>query len=203
VGRLKVLLAPALLLALASQAATAQDGTDTRLVLNEVVGLDHASCIESLEARKVEFAKLKRVTSSGYRMLNHAYEGHNFACEAARIGLEVARLLERHHRLQVELVRIESTRGGAAPANNTDRDGERQLLIDEIKDIDAHVDKLTSVTEDLRKAAEGMLELAMADLDLLDRDDRNNLLLALDVQSQNDILCRMLGCSETKGSGGS
>jgi hypothetical protein len=202
VGRLRLQLAT-LLLAMTALATPAQDTTNIRLVLDEVFELDHAACIESLEARQLEFAKLKRVTSSGYRMLDHAYEGHSFACEAARIGLEVTRLEDRQRRLQVELIRVESTPGGAAPSNNTDRAGERQLLIDEIKDIGTHVAKLTSVAEDLRKAAEGMLELAVVDLDLLDRDERDSLLLALDVQSQNDILCRMLGCSETKLSGGS
>lgn len=201
-GRLRILLA-SLLLAASTPVAQAQDTTNIRLVLDQVFELDHAACLESLQARQLEFAKLKRVTSSGYRMLDHAYEGHSFACEAGRISLEVERLEERQHRLQVELIHVESTPGGAAPSNNTDRASERQLLIDEIKDIETHVAKLTSVAEDLRKAAEGMLELAVVDLDLLDRNDRTNLLLALDVQSQNDILCRMLGCNETKVSGGS
>lgn len=200
-GRLRRLVAAALLLTTAG-AARAQDASEIRVVLNGVFELDHAACVESLETRKMEFAKLKQVTSSGFRMLDHAYEGHNFACEAARIGVEVARLEERRYRLAVELVRIESASGGAAPANRTERIGERHLLIDEIKNIDAHAAKLAGIAEDLRKAAEGMLELALTDLDLLSRTDRDSLLLALDVQSQNDILCRMLGCSETRVSAG-
>ena len=38
-----------------------------------------------------------------------------------------------------------------------------------------------------------MLQLALTDLDLLSKDSRDSLLLALDVQSQNDILIRLLG----------
>lgn len=190
IGRLKGLTGVALSL-LCAFGAAAQDVSQIRLVLESVFALDHAACVQSLETRRLDFAKVRQVTNSGYQMLDHAFEGHNLACEAARLDLEIDRMQERLLRLKVELVRPQSGPNRPAQASPDLAD-----LHEEIADLTAHVIKLDGVTKDLRKAAEGMLDLAMTDLDLLSKTGRDSLMLALDVQSQNDILCRMLGCPQ-------
>jgi hypothetical protein len=192
IGRLKGLTGVALLLLCAGGAA-AQDVSQIRLVLESVFALDHAACVQSLEARRLDFAKVRQVTSSGYQMLDHAFEGHNLACEAARIDLEIDRMQERLFRLKDELIRPQLGPNRPAQASN-----DLGSLHEEIADLTAHVIKLDGVTKDLRKAAEGMLDLAITDLDLLSKTGRDSLMLALDVQSQNDILCRMLGCPQAE-----
>ena len=183
---------PVVLALLLGGTVAGQDISAIRSVLNGVFALDYAACMASLETRKADFTKIRQVTTSGYRMLDHAYEGHNLACQVTRILRETVSLQDRKQRLQRALAHLDAIPAGG-PAAAPDQQRSRQLLVDEIKTLEAHIFKLSGVTEGLRKAAEGMLELALNDLALLDKSNRDGLMLALDAQSQNDILIRLLG----------
>jgi hypothetical protein len=198
VVRLTGLAALAIWIVLAGSAA-AQTVGGLRLALDTILGLDHAACIHSLNARQIEFTKVRRVTRSGYQMLDHAFEGHRLACEAAGLDLEIARLSAEQDRLREEREFVESGMALVRPGNDLLVPMTPRQIGLELKDLQETAFKLGGVAENLRKAAQGMLELAMTDLDRLDKPGRDGLLLALDVQSSNDILCRMLGCPPATG----
>src|SRR5690606_4481849 len=75
---------PVVLALLLGGTVAGQDISAIRSVLTGVFALDYAACMASLETRKADFTKIRQVTTSGYRMLDHAYEGHNLACQVTR-----------------------------------------------------------------------------------------------------------------------
>jgi hypothetical protein len=197
-GRLKGLVGGLLFMVWVSGAA-AQDMAAVRSALSGVFTLDHASCLDSLAAREADFAAISQRVSARYQTLNHAYEGHRLACEAARIMGEVSRLGGEGDRLGAEVARLDQLWAEAVAANPSIEDypgrNRSQLAMQAtMTDIAAEIAQLTAVATNLREAAEGMLALSLRDLDDLTDNQRRTLFLALDVQSQNDILCRMLGC---------
>jgi len=181
----------------------AQDVDAVRAAMADIFTLDHAQCLASLAAQEADFAAISLRTGAGYETLNHGYEGHRLACEAARIDRELERLAAEQARLGAEIARLDGLWASAVAANPaiTDYPGRNRSQLHMRKDIDriaADMADLQSVSRKLREAAESMLALALRDLDDLTEDRLGILLLAMDVQARNDILCRMLGCSGSK-----
>lgn len=164
----------------------------------------HVGCLETLDKQKALYSDIRKksvLTFPGFDLIS---EGIRLRCEAQRLKQEAARLEGERERLLGEAVRLDRLWEEAThdrPGTFRDfagRDHSQKQLRSDADTVDGTSRTLIRVSGLLESESQRILLLASKTVDMLTEAEAKKIRTALDAESQNDILSRLLGTRPAK-----
>ncbi len=167
--------------------------------VSAVAGHSYAECNTALEKQKALYSTIRKNSLLTFPGFDLVAEGIRLQCETFRLKGEAERLLGERQRLLSEADRLDRLWNDAtherpgAFKDYAGRDHSQKQLRKDAEIVKDTAQVLARASGTLEAEAKRIILLASKNVDLLAEADAKKIQTALDAESQNDILSRLLG----------